>query len=106
MNYPTPTFIRNLTLCSLAGKYADELDDLSVGPILSKEYEGPLEGTKEGNELIEYIVAKFDVDLDDCVYDQISIFDGSFENDPEWFDEEEHCEKDRIRDQVLELIGV
>ena len=48
---------------------------------------------------------KFDVDLDGFIYDQISNFDKYFENDTDWYDEEDTCEKDHLRDQVLELIG-
>ena len=105
MDYPTPSLIRKTTLLCLFGLHKKQLDYSIIGPVLLNDYEGPNEGTKEGNALIKQIVEKFDIDLDDFIYDQISDFDQFFENDPYWFDEEDTCEKDRIRDQVLELIG-
>ena len=105
MDYPTATLIRNNTLVLLVGLHKQQLDYSIIGPVLLNDCEGPNEGTKEGNDLIKQIVEKFDIDLDDFIYDQISDFDQFFENDSEWFDEEDTCEKDRIRDEVLELIG-
>jgi len=111
MDYPTPTFIRNIVLTSLVGQYAEKLDRPVANSVIWSESEAPKEGTKEGNDLIKQIVDNFDIDLDDFIYDQISNFDSHFENDPEWFcdmEDEGDCfydEKDRIRDEVLVLIA-
>ena len=111
MNYPTHTFIRNLVLSNLVGQFKKQLDHSSVMEVIYGEMEAESEGTQEGNDLIKNIVSTFDLDLDDIVYDQISNFDGVFENDPNWFcdmEDEDNIfddEKDRIRDEVLELIG-
>ena len=111
MTYPTHTFIRNLVLTSLLGQYQKQLDYPVAIETMYKEIEAGGAGTKEGNDLIKNIVGKFDLDLDDIVYDQISNFDAQFENDPDWFcymEDEDNIfddEKDRIRDEVLELIG-
>ena len=111
MTYPTHTFIRNLVLTSLVGQYQKQLDYPVTIQTVYKEIEAGAEGTREGNDLIKNIVGKFDLDLDDIIYDQISNFDAQFENDPDWFcdmEDEDNIfndEKDRIRDEVLELIG-
>jgi hypothetical protein len=105
MDYPTSSLIRNNTLLCLVGLHKKQLDYSIIGPVLMNDYEGPREGTKEGNDLIKQIVEKFDIDLDDFIYDQISDFDKFFENDSEWFSEEDTDEKDRLRDEVLELIA-
>lgn len=111
MTYPTHTFIRNLVLINLVGQYKKQLDYSSVMEVVYGEMQAEAEGTQEGNDLIKNIVSRFDLDLDDIVYDAISDFDGKFENDPNWFcdmEDEDNIfddEKDRIRDEVLELIG-
>ena len=105
MDYPTHTFIRNLVLTSLIGQYRENLNQSFVSSVVLGECAAPKEGTKDGNLPIKMIVEKFDVDLDDFIYDQISNFDKYFENDTDWYDEEDTCEKDHLRDQVLELIG-
>ncbi|WP_353291972.1 hypothetical protein [Synechococcus sp. M16CYN] len=94
-----------MVLTDLISQHQEKLDYSIVSSVVWSESEAPKEGTKEGNDLINHIVKKFGIDLDDFIYTQISIFDHSFENDPEWFDEEDTDEKDRIRDKVLELIG-
>lgn len=43
-------------------------------------------------------------DLDELVYDTISLWDEVFEDDDEWFNEDETDIKDSLRDQVLEVI--
>ena len=111
MLYPTHAFIRNLVLTNLVGQYQKQLDYPSVMEVIFEEMHSDAEGTQEGNDLIKNIVSKFDLDLDDTVYDAISLFDGKFQNDPNWFcdcEDEDNIfndEKDRIRDEVLELIG-
>ena len=105
MNYPTATFIRNLLLASLIGQYQDQLEYTRISEVVYKESQSSRRGTEEGNTLIKEIVEKFSIDIDDCVYDWISTFDAQFENDSDWFSEEDTDEKDRLRDEMLELIG-
>ena len=103
--YPTHTFIRNLVLTGLVGKFSEGLEYPQTRQVIFAEYDAPAEGTKEGNDLIKDIVSKFSVDLGDYIYDTISVFDRKYENDPEWFSEEGADIKDNLRDEVLELIG-
>jgi len=44
-------------------------------------------------------------DLDELVYEAISLWDECFEDDNEWFNEDETDLKDSLRDQVLEFIS-
>jgi hypothetical protein len=46
-----------------------------------------------------------EVDMDDFVYETISLWDRVFEGDEEWFNEDETDLKDSLRDQVLEFLG-
>jgi hypothetical protein len=46
-------------------------------------------------------------DWDDFVYEFISDeYDNQFASDPNWFDEDDTDEKDALRDEVIELLGV
>ena len=105
MDYPTATYVRNIVLLDLISRHKANLDYSIVSSVVWSESEAPKEGTKEGNDLIKQIADRYDIDLDDFIYDQISNFDQFFENDTDWYDEEDTCEKDHLRDQVLELIG-
>ena len=106
MNFPTPTFVRNLVFTSLVSQYQKQLDMPLVYEVMNNEIHADAEGTHGGNDLIKKIVNKFNVDLDDLVYEIVSSFDNQFLDDPDWFDEDDSDEKDRIRDEVLELIGL
>ncbi|QPN64489.1 hypothetical protein [Synechococcus sp. CBW1004] len=53
---------------------------------------------------VSKMVRKYDIDLDDLIYDTISDYDQFFEGDNEWFDEEDTDMKDSLRDQVLESL--
>ncbi len=44
-------------------------------------------------------------DLDELVYEAISLWDDCFEADEEWFNEDDTDIKDSLRDQVLEFLG-
>lgn len=44
-------------------------------------------------------------DLDELIYDTISLWDECFEDDNEWFNEDDMDLKDSLRDQVIEFIG-
>ena len=46
-----------------------------------------------------------EVDMDDFVYETISLWDRVFEGDEEWFNEDETDLKDSLRDQVVEFLG-
>jgi hypothetical protein len=44
-------------------------------------------------------------DLDELVYEAISLWDECFEDDEEWFNEDDTDIKDSLRDQVLECLN-
>lgn len=44
-------------------------------------------------------------DLDELIYDTISLWDECFEDDNEWFNEDDTDLKDSLRDQVIESIS-
>ena len=44
-----------------------------------------------------------DVDIDDLVYETISLWDRTFSDDPNWFNDDDTDVKDELRDEVLKF---
>ena len=111
MNYPTNTFVRNLVVCRLLNEWKEQIGENRALEVLVAEVSAPAEGTEDANQVVQELVAKHDLDIDDCVYDVISDFDQYFQGDANWCsasEDEDDCEydeKDRLRDEVLELLG-
>lgn len=56
-------------------------------------------------DLTNALIDRYEVDIDDFVYEVIAEYDKDFEDDSDWFEEEDTDMKDSLRDQVMNLLG-
>ena len=56
-------------------------------------------------DLLDALIDRCKVDIDDFVYDVFSTHDQYFEDGSVWFDEDDTDMKDSLRDQVMTLLG-
>jgi len=56
-------------------------------------------------DLTNALIDRYEVDIDDFIYEVIAEYDKDFEDDSDWFDEEDTDMKDSLRDQVMNLLG-